>query len=952
MSSVRDADGNAEPCIDDHWEQLTYEALDDPEYIPGPSGRITWTVQGVNGTPEKPNKERIMRSPSVLIGDHYWNIKYYPRGNDGTEQLSVYIECSTSPYEDKKGSEATAISPAAKSSDRHDPVASPVETGHPAGNETALATDSPPGAAPGGRPSDLSWGAYQPTPPLPAAAEPLAAARWEVAAQVSCVIHNPAEPRVHVCQKSSHRYYNDNPDWGWTRFHGPWEEIHKRQRFQRQALLRHDTLVFTAYIRTIKDDTGALWWHPPKEKPEWNSVARVGLKRLVCAHFQSSALIAAVSSWLYLTPIIDVVFSRIRDLPRQPGIRLPPLLDAFQQLVRDTLGPISSDVPEASLGSIASMLEWYGENIYYSKMDVMATWETLRRILNLEAAELADAADARDFFPDVWTLKQSDVRQFENPLHGPPRVPSTGVEARSVLESVMMAFYIPSDGPLDPQNLPTYQTAMSEYPAVLQIELHRQRYSSDVRRWKKLTHRIQIDETLAIDLPGTERTLEYTLYGMVIHSGDLESNEYYSVVRPGGPGSPWVKYASDRDRKGVIRLTRKQAITNHEGKGENSEGTAAVAYVVLYVRTDSLSKTLSSELEPVQSSPDVDEAASSIPAEAPESRTEHQEVEKKVPVRIYQSDIFKGYTGRGMLDPRVLLRSSSLKLDFAASTTLFQLEKYLVEENANAGKQESFRLWVLETDTQASVRGLPRLTSPAGDRSLDEVARTYGGCHFWLHVIPSDEVEEMRQWSGASREESQAVPTPGPPTAGEEPSSSDQSRPAEGMQEQETPRVQHAENSTELTGANGDDSGLARPIGTANDEDTIMDEAQDLGHSEEPVPAVSTEPSLSWVVGTERVPKLHVERIYFFLKVFDCHTQTLCGLGGFFAKQDEKIGDVTRRLLSLGTHDSMDLFCEKSLLLRDKHRVKASHTFGAAESSFLMDGSILIAQRRPWSESE
>lgn len=895
-----------------------------------------------------------MRSPSVLIGDHYWNIKYYPRGNDGTEQLSVYIECSTAPYEDKKGTEATTTtttSPAAKSSDRHDPLASPVETGNPSGNETAVATDSP-GAAPGGRPSDHSWGAYQPTPPLPATEEPLAAARWEVAAQVSCVIHNPAEPRVHVCQKSSHRYYNDNPDWGWTRFHGPWEEIHKRQRFQRQALLRNDTLVFTAYIRTIKDDTGALWWHPPKEKPEWNSVARVGLKRLVCGHFQSSALIAAVSSWLYLTPIIDVVFSRTLDLPRQPGNRLPPLLDAFQQLVSDTLGPISSDLPEASLGSIASMLEWYGENIYYAKMDVVATWETLRRILNLEAGELANAADGRDFFPDVLTLKQSDVRKFEHPFSGNPGFPiSAGVEPRSVFETVKLAFQTVSDAPSEGQNLPTYQKAMSEYPAVLQIELHRQKYSSDVRRWKKLTHRIQIDETLTIDLPFSERTLEYTLYGMIIHSGDLESNEYYSVVRPGGPGSPWVKYASDRDRKGVIRLTSKQAITNHEGKGENSEGTAAVAYVVLYVRTDSLSKTLSRELEPVQSSPDVDEKTSSIPAEAPESRTEQQEVERKVPVRIYQSDIFQGYTGRGILDPRVLLRSPSLKLDFAASATLFQLEKFLVEENANAGKQESIRLWVLETDTQASVRGLPRLTSPAGDRPLDEVARTYGGCHFWLHVIPSDEVEEMRQWYGASREESQAVPTPEQPTAGEEPPSSDQSRPEEAMQEQETPSVQNAENSTMLTGANGDDSDLARPTGTANDEDTIMDEAQDLGNSEEPVPPVSTEPSLSWVVGTERVPKLHVERIYFFLKAFDCQTQTLCGVGGFFAKQDEKIGDVARRLLSLGPEDLIDIFCEKSLLIKEKHRVKASHTFGTTESSFLLDGSILIVQRRP-SESE
>lgn len=893
-----------------------------------------------------------MRSPSVLIGDHYWNIKYYPRGNDGTEQLSVYIECSTSPYEDKKVTEAANTSPTATSSDKQDPLASPVETGNPSGNETLIATDSPV-AAQDGRPADVAWGAYQPTPPLPAVEEPVVApTRWEVAAQVSCVIHNPAEPRVHVCQKSSHRYYNDNPDWGWTRFHGPWEEIHKRQRFQRQALLRNDTLVFTAYIRTIKDDTGALWWHPPKEKPEWNSVARVGLKRLVCGHFQSSALIAAVSSWLYLTPIIDVVFLRILDHRRKPGNRVPSLLDAFQQLVRDTLGPTSSDLPEASLANVANLLEWYGENIYYSKMDVVATWETLRRILNLEAAEATNVADARDFFQDVLTLKQSDIRKFEHPfsenleLQTPP-----SVEPCSVLETVKLAITTVSETSSEGPNFPTYQKALSEYPAVLQIELHRQKYASDVRRWKKLTHRIKIDETLTIDLPFSERTLEYTLYGMVIHSGDLESNDYYSVVRPGGPGSPWVKYASDRDRKGVIRLTSKQAITNHEGMGETSEGTSAVAYVVLYVRTDSLSKTLSRELEPDQSSPDLDKEAPSIPAESPELRTGHQEAEKNVSIEIYESDIFKGYAGRGILDPRVLHRSPSLKLDFAASATLFQLEKFLVEQNANADKQESFRLWVLETDTQANMRGLSQLTSPFGDRPLAEVAGTSGCCHFWLHVIPSDEIGEMRQWYSAATEESQPVHTPGPYTVVEEPASSDQSRPEEAMQEQDAPSSQNAENSTMPAVATEDDSGPAQPPGTANDEDTVMDEAQDLGNSEEPVPAVPTETSLSWVVGTEREPKLHVERIYFFLKVFDCQTQTLSGAGGFFAKLDEKIGDVIRRLLSLGTDDRIDIFCEKSLLIKEKHRMKASHTFGAVESTFSMDGCILIVQRRP-SDSE
>lgn len=921
---------------------MTYETLDDPEYILGESGRIEWTVQGVNGTPEKPNKEKIMRSPSVLIGNHYWNIKYYPRGNDGTEQLSVYIECSTSPYEDRKTAEAAPTSSAAKSGENSELVAVLIDAENPPHIVPSITAPN------GGQSLDISGQAFEPPPP-PLAAEdsvPLiqapvqAPVHWEVAAQVSCVIHNPAEPRVHVSQKSSHRYYHDNPDWGWTRFHGPWDEIHKRQRFQRQALLRNDTLTFTAYIRTIRDDTGTLWWHPPKEKPAWNSVARVGFKRLICGHFQSSALISAMSTWLFLSPIIDLVFLRIPNFQSRPKTRIKPLLSAFQQIVRETLGPVSraglpGEPTEASLANIANILEWYGENIYYSKMDVLATWETLRRILNSELSEMLDTADARDFLQDVVSLKQSNIRRSQRPFNEDlsPEEP-TGAEPSSVLDTVQMAFAVDPETPV----------TMSKYPSVLQIELHRQRYSTGARRWKKLTHKIKIDETLTIDAPFSSRKLDYTLYGMIVHSGDLESNDYYSVVRPGGPESFWVKYASDRDRKGVTRLTRKQAITNHEGKGESSEGTAAVAYVVLYVRTDCWSNILASGPGSVLG------LAEPALESAPES-TAGKEVEKKVSVKIYQSDLFKAHTGRGILDPRVLQSSPTLELEFAASKTLADVEEYFREQYANAGKQEYFRLWALDIDIQRTVRGLPRLESGlAGSYPLDvltkDLALDFGGCHFWLHVIPADEAAEMRKQYEIV-EESTCTPTSGETAAVVEAGSSDQSRPDAAIQEQDASISEHAEAPAVSTSGNVDQAN-SQVDRTPSDEDTIMDEAHDLGTREAPIPPAAVDPFSSWISDTGRQPKPHTERMYLLIKIFDSQNQTLRGAGGFFAKRDEKIGEVVRRVLLLGPEEAFDIFQEKSLQIKDKHRVKTSTSF---TDNVLDDGCILIIQRRP-SESE
>lgn len=876
-----------------------------------------------------------MRSPSVLIGDHYWNIKYYPRGNDGTEQLSVYIECSTSPYEDRTSAEAAATNSTAKSGQKPDAVALSITAGNPPSNEPPVAAET------GGASSDVPEQGLEllPPPPPPAVEDLMASSQtpvhWEVAAQVSCVVHNPAEPRVHVSQKSSHRYYHDNPDWGWTRFHGPWDEIHKRQRFQRQALLRNDTLTFSAYIRTIRDDTGMLWWHPPKEKPEWNSVARVGYRRLVCGYFNASSLIAAMSSWLFLTPIIDLVFLRTSELQKRPkDQKIRPLLRAIQKLVREGLGPIPKvcvpgESSDASVANVASVLEWYGESIVYAKKDVVATWETVRRILNLEISEMLKVADSNNFLRDIFMLKQSDIRKDQQGFGETPgsQAPQ-GIEPCSVLETVRMAFFSPKpETSLQGRNLSPHQDSISRYPSVLQIELQRQKYSYNARRWKKLTHHIKIDETLTIDMPFSDKKLEYTLYGMIVHSGDLESHDYYSVVRPGGPGSSWIKYASDRVRKGVTRLTTKQAITNHEGKGERSEGTAAVAYVVSYVRTDRLSEILASGPESVL-------ATEPIPK---------KETDEKVTVNIYQSDIFQDHASRGIIDPRKPRSSPTLEFEFAASKTVRDLEKYVAEQYTRAGKQESFRLWVLDMDPHENTRGSPRFDSDMiVSFPLSSVAENFTGCHFWVHIIPTNELQELKQQIDSTAEPP-AIPTPGDSAPVAESGSSSQNHPEAVIREQNGLISETANSDTETA-----DQTNSQDDRTPNDEDTIMDEAHGLGR-EEPVPPVFAEPSLSWMSTMDRQLKIWMDRVYLFVKIFDPQNQTLRGVGSYLAKKDEKAGDFVRRVLVLGPDEAFNIYNEKLLRLKDKQRVKASASL--TDSTIFFDGGILIAQRK-LSESE
>lgn len=971
---------------------------------------------GVNGTAERPNKEREMRSHSVLIGGHYWNIKYYPRGNpnEGTEQLSIYIECSNVKYEDNKsagptktyshsGSQTQPTAASRRNSENlrgEDPVPLPALTDE-SQEPQPLEIDSTQGTE---------------TP-------------WEVAAQVCCVIYNPEEPRVHVAQRSSHRYCRENNDWGWTRFHGPWDDIHKRQRFKRQALLRNDTLAFTVYIRTIHDDTGALWWHQ-KDQIEWDSVARIGLKRLVHEASHSSALIAALSAWLYLNPIINVICNiSIPDPFTEFKTRIRPLTDALQQLVRENRGSqsvsSSSQPSKISLNNIANIMSWYGEGSKNLKKDVMATWETIRRIISYEASSVENMADASDIFSDVWTLKQSDVRRkhrtTDDGMIGMQE--SLKSEPCSVQETITFAL---ETDPIAAKMLHAFlgQSGGEKFPSVLQIELNRQSFFPDARRWKRLTHHIKIDETIIITLPSGQK-ITYILYGMIVHAGALESCDYYSVIRPAGPGTAWLKYAGDKDPKGVTRLTTKQACESHEGGGKTGEGTSPVAYVVSYVLNDTWSEILTglgTGLSDASNSEDGMISASEI------------EEHKKAFVQVYGSNIFRLHDGRGIFDPwaRALPNHAmnpylGLEFEFKASDTLAMVEEFLVKLFAESGNGGRFRLWALDTKPQSSIRGTPRLVpSLKAQLCLDELIKSFGGARFWLHIIPRKVAEEMALLDKPMEEslldkpieESPSNPILAPiQTLGENlnpglaapeqaiQETDTQTSTDEIMQEQEVldategtqqqiqppfeeiahrqehqtwpaspvPAQEYSQNrpggprdtqnnleeSVQGEGEHGyqDEPNLIRatlgplddPLPRNNDvslstEDTDMDEPHDPKASK-------TERSLSWVTGTEPVQKAHIEMIYFFLKVFNCETGRLHGLGSYFAKKDEKIGDVIRHLFAVRQDEAFDIFHEKSLSLSQSDRVSHNMTFEGDDGTVFFDGSIFVLQRRSSEET-
>ena len=715
---------------DDHWEKPIYGELDDPEYIPGESGRITWILKGVNGTPENPNREKIMRSPTVLIDGFYWNLKFFPRGNEGTDHLSIYIECSRNPPSIKPSEDRVAEGaqpqlldsvmqddPSARESQANDQNVSHEESITPnvqnqpttSPNEGALTAQSP-------NLDDEEDG----TPP------------WDIAAQVGCVMYNPNEPRVNYSQHTAHRFCKENPDWGWTRFHGPWDTIHKRQHLSRQALLRGDTLAFTAYISTVRDDTGNLWWHPPVDRPEWNSLAKTGHRGLTALVSGGRPLVAALSTWLHLAPFRTLITeSHVPDPVRELKVRAKPLLEQLQKALYFQQSTSSSSAA-ISLVPVVEALKWYGW-VLNSSTDVVAVWEMIRQLLNEEKSDVQDAASF-DCFRDVYMLRQNpqpdplnpDTKMDRTEPHSVQEIVDDGLSADTSVFRNWEGFYGASQ-------------SLSNAPPILQIELHRQNYSIEARKWTKLTHLIELNETIVLKTSHdiVNASPEYTIFGFIGHSGRLESDRFYSILRPNGPGSKWIAYGEDK--QGNVRfLTRKDAIGGHQGAGDVAEGTDAVAYVVIYIRTDCLQDILPNSPKPWAPSKALKKRLDAVPK--PPELTIVSEDTSMIPVQVYDSSMFKGFSNRGFLDPwspQALDPDAkrTYYLEFPPTATFHDVQRYLVTELNLAALPEQCRMWPLTTGL-SSRQWSPLLTNIGPEARIGVIAASYGGCRLWLHIVP------------------------------------------------------------------------------------------------------------------------------------------------------------------------------------------------------------------------
>ncbi|KAI9872012.1 MAG: hypothetical protein M1830_002160, partial [Pleopsidium flavum] len=899
-----------------HWEKTFWNELDDPEYVPAEAGRIDWTVENVRGTREKPNRKSVLRSPQKCIGGFYWVIRLYPRG-DEMSQLSVYVACSPEPWNDE---DEDAVVSDAKDvhSDRH-----------ASAQEAVPAVEAAEGGLiPEVRDEELSM---QDAPSPPKMDDQVS---WAVAAQFGVVLYNPAEPRVQYSFKEQHQFCNDNVDFGRRRFYGPWDEIHLRQRGQRQALLRNDTLSFSAYIRIVKDSTGSLWWSQSEGGSPWDSFAKTGLRSLSTKMDGESFFTAGMAAWLHLAPFQNLIRKvHVPNPQEEPHVRPKPLFAAFQRVLRLTL----SQVPTAlsvELWPIVEALKWYGLDLR-AKIDTLEAWEIIKRKLEQEAEGTVTEQEIAELFGHVSP-------SADQPLNGELHIEQIA-EPNTYAEYPSIKLPAGDDGGVQDALTKALENSKSNAgpvirsaPKLLQLEIHRQEFNPTARKWKKITNRVELNEHLKFPTQDGSDNFSYSLYGMVVHRGALESGLYYLVVRPGGPRTKWFRFFGEREGYQVQCLTRKQAIRAHEGfmEGERDEETAAVAYLVMYVRDDVfngeeegsgfVSQSLKDEVQK-----DIKEGPTTI-APADDDTTGIVQVkpeEGKLTFRVFHEDVFKAHRGQGSIDVYDSQWSSRQSeyvyhVTLDAKATLADVQREVASLISEGGESKHCIVWVMQASL-GTVKDAPNLVCVSTDTALGVVGRDYPLRCLWVAVLPLCKLLEFSPAAAGS----EAIDNP---VANDWDASATAPHPSFGNNGDDVEMENEQVEILSPTHTNGStiDQGTAEVTATSG---TVAEPPQ-IGQSVNDGP-----PSMDQLFTSDFV--------YIFLKHYDAGKQQLTAVCGLLVNKKHKVLEIVKEHLADADiphrTQTSTWTIWKEVDLNTAKVVVSGRSF---EDEDLVHGSILISQ--------
>lgn len=668
---------------------------DDPEIRPVKKLRMNWVIRNIRGNKTKPNHARVMISPPFKVDGRYWQIKFFPRGNDehgqrDAKHLSLYLRCGWEPLESNDGitqSTCTFYQGSPES-----------DFGNGATPEQVIDTSQPteeasPGLEVGARPlaQPQPIPASPDTPPMPQAEsnssadsssipEKSAGEDWRLPAAMGVTIYNPQEPRTFETIWSSHQFHPHNEDWGFVRFGSrKWKYLHVRGHGQRAPFIQNDTLALDVNVLIFDDPSQSLWWHPSDAEPFWNSKLLAGYFPMGTPPLYHSPAVAGLTALLLLVPFRTLIQSIDGGSWRTNSqLRPRPLVCRLQMVLSLMRNLVPTPDNYVNVHPVIEMLQAQGEVF----LEVNSFWDALRRSLELELdgdsvalkslCKIFDTADGPVSFPPLPVETVADVQQ--------------GVEL--VLDQRKFRGLLPD---------------------FLPLTLDRQKFDKRNRKWVLVQDHVHLNEEIDLGRFTTDAAeSKYSLYGFVVHSNERMSEKFFSILRPGGPQTKWLEF-NDGNGNRVNSYTRKglhkygglegQALKDYTSK--EPIPPLDTVYLAMYVRSDLVREYLAPEMEPFPL-PEwmLPHLQSGILSGEGIIADEHMvEDANDIQVEIYSD---QGIVGRtGILDPfRMTLQSEHHgmfhKMAFPEKIK-FQEVRSTIATKLSIEKSERIRLFVLNS---------------------------------------------------------------------------------------------------------------------------------------------------------------------------------------------------------------------------------------------------------------
>lgn len=671
-------------------EKEVFADLDDPDLRPCKKIRLSWIVKGVRGTKERPNRARIMSSPAVKLDGKYWNIKFFPRGNKSRNSLAAFVRCSpVAPesseielegsfkcYDGLPDADLSKTEPVLDMklvpSERveENPV---LKEKPPPDNDLEQEPDhNPPTEVPEADDDDNDDDSVsddeQDQIQIPV--KKVVAEDFRVSAQLGIVIYNPDEPRTCYTSSVSHQFYPHSDEWGRDPIVSQYEEIHRRKRGQRQALLRNDTLAIDAYVRIYDDPTQALFWDFAGEA-QWDSKRLAGYYPMGTRLLYHSPATAGITAYTLLAPFRKAIQQIDAGAWRQDSSVRPRALIAHLQLMLFQMRHMVKEELYVHLDSVIHEISRSGESFD----NVNMFWETFRRSIEIEAgADTNLISTLNQIFGD---------RDFSRKL---PLLPVKNVD--DLQESVYQAF--------DKAGIRT------SLPDFLPLTLQRQSFDVEKRQWQLHNNRVRISEEIDLSRFSTDSDAKFVLYGFIVHDGDRTSGKFFSVLRPTGPGGKWLVFSDGSGNK-VFSYTKKR-ISEYEGLDLPELKKAAFSgqtmHTALYLRSSKVKEYLSDEMEPFRLplwlKPHLDERYNYNEDNFESKPSQDEAPPEPVRIEVFWDKIVGGQEGKldlYKLKSHPKAQGEDCKQHFTADRTAPMSEIHSLIASTLQVDEQAFKLW-------------------------------------------------------------------------------------------------------------------------------------------------------------------------------------------------------------------------------------------------------------------